>query len=376
MRNNDADGRDTSAEFADFWDHFQLLPWKWAETITSRFRYFVFSTLLAYGVFIFFTVVPAGAALPLKDYPSINVIFLGGILIGIMILAWRRKVPSIFQWLWQGERLEPRQKDLKTEYHRYLQEYQAALLSSTRPLALGILFIGGLCIFLAQVPQFLSENFALVPLLLIYLAYLIIIFWAFMACIVGWAFLITSLYIQNLPQRFAIKIQPGHPDQCGGLKPVGDFCIRSAIPLIVAGFVSGVISMSTWDNSRTPADLATVALFLLGPFAAITVFIPLWDIHNYMSQQKGIYADIFATQAMELQQTIRVHSRENGDFKTAEVARDKLELLQTLHPDKLPYPVWPFRFTDTLLAVFSPQILQTVIGFGAFVYNTFFKKEP
>ena len=93
-----------------------------------------------------------------------------------------------------------------------------------------------------------------------------------------------------------------------------------------------------------------------------------------MSQQKRIYEDTFATQEMELQQTIRIHTSETGDLKKAEVAKDKLEILQAVHPAKLSYPVWPFRFANTVLAIFSPQILQTAIGFGVFVYDTFFKK--
>ncbi len=364
-------------EFTDFWNQFRLLPWNWAEKITGRFGYFVVSILGAYAVLGFFTFFPQSGAAPLVDYPSLNLIFLGATVVGILVLSQCRSAPSIFRWLWDDQRLETKKRLNEAEFESYMRQYQKALQANTWPLVLGVSLISGVCIFLVVVgdlPQFLSENYTLGSRLLIYLAYSIGLFWAFIVCLVGWAFLVTSAYIGNLTKRFKIKIQPSHPDRCGGLKPLGDYCLRLAIPLIVAGLVCAIISVSSWDKSRAPAQMATIALFLLGPFTAITVFVPMWDIHVYMSQQKRMYQDEFATQAMELEQTIRSHSSDAGNLKDAETAKQKLEILQAIHPDRFSYPVWPFRFTNTVLAIFSPQILQTAIGFILFIYETFFKR--
>jgi hypothetical protein len=177
-----------------------------------------------------------------------------------------------------------------------------------------------------------------------------------------------------MTERFPIAIQPTHPDGCGGLKLLGDFCFNIALPIIGGCFVLGIIPILNLDRDPTINTLSILLIFMLGaPLTIFTVFSPLWGIHEKMEEQKKAYQDKYAAQIMELEQAIHANTRMKGNLSEARGAREKLEILQTLHPDKLGYPTWPFKFARTVITILSPQILQTVIGIVTMVYEAFQK---
>ena len=367
-------------EFADFWRNFQISPWKWVDELASRSRYSVSTVLVVYAVYAFMTYFPGRGnhwILLLKDYPSINIILLGFTFVFILFIRWRHQIPYLFQWLWDSERFESQGADLKREFEQYLQNYQKALLSKAKPLSISI-FLLLLFIIIglwAGIPRFLADFFTPMAAFVLYTTILLGLFWLFMIGQLSWVLYVTSSYIGKLPQNFSIKIQPSHSDKCGGLKPLGDFCFDAAIPLIGGGLIVLTIPILDWDIDQVLSLMATTTIFvLIGPLTAMTIFMPLWNVHREMTEQKRAYEDGFAVQAMTLEQTIRVHTSEKGNLKKAEIAREKLEILQSVNPEKIPYPVWPFRFTSTVLAVFSPQILQAITGIIAKAYEFFYAK--
>jgi hypothetical protein len=359
--------RSSTPEFADFWKNFRLSPWRWVDELTNRSRYLVTSVLMVYAVYAFMTFFSSrgnNRILLLKDYPSINIILIGFILVILLVIRWRHQVPSIFQWLWESKRLMVPEGDLKSEFEQYLQDYQKALLSRAGSLSISA-FLFALFIMIglwAGIPRFLVSFFSPVTGVVLYVTLLIALFWVFMMGQLSWVLYVTGRQIRKLTQRFVITVLPGHSDQCGGLKPVGDFCLAAAVPLIGAGIILSTIPILKWDIDQVLSVMASMAIFVvIAPLTIITVFAPLWNIHVEMTSQGRIYGDGFAIQAMALEQVIRTHTSEQGDLKKAEIAKEKLEILQTVNPGKISFPVWPFRFTSTVLTLFSPQIIQMLV---------------
>lgn len=367
-------------DFVEFWDNFQPLPFKWANRFINQSRYLFLKVAFVYVLLAVMTFVPnfSGPFVKvLKNYPSLNIIFLGWMAVIMLTVRWRHKIPSVFQWLWESERLGPQNDDLKKEYIRFIQEYQRTLLSPGNPLLFGLSLVILFSLMAAAIraPQYLYFLFTPAGSILIYVVLVIILFWLFLIGLAGWLLIVTSLYIGKLTQRFSIQIQPSHPDGCGGLKPLGDFCFSVTLPLIVGGLFLTIIPILRLDNMYPVFTIvSTFAIFLIvAPLTIFTIFLSLWNIHGNMAENKMMYADKIAGQIIFLEKEILFNTSEQGDLVKAKTAREKLEILQTLHPDKVSYPVWPFKVTSTALLVFSPQILQTLVAIITTIYSIFFK---
>ena len=361
-------------EFAEFWRNFCVSPWKWVDTLTGRSRYVVISMLIVYAVYAFMTYLPHNRwiaprvyhqeqILLLKDYPSIHNFLFGFILVAVLGILWRHQIPLIFQWLWESGRLGSPGKDLKREFQGYLEEYQAALLDARKPLSISIflLALAFLISIIAGIPVFLSWRFTPLAVLVLYITIFVFLFWLFIIGQFSWILYVTGRQIGKLTRRFRVDIQPGHPDRCGGLKPLGDFCFRAAIPLIGGGLLLALIPILDWDIDVVLSIMAiTIILVLIGPLTALTVLVPVWELHKIMAEEKRIYEDRHAAQMMALERIIRKHTGGKGNLKQAEIARQKYEILQTVDPMKMSYPIWPFRFTNTVLASFSPQVVVVI----------------
>jgi hypothetical protein len=83
--------------------------------------------------------------------------------------------------------------------------------------------------------------------------------------------------------------------------------------------------------------------------------------------------DEFAIRVADLEKQIRYHLDEDEGINKATIAKDKLEIAQTINPNTTGYPVWPFR-GFLLLSLFSPQILS-IAGFALSIYEVFIKPK-
>ena len=369
-------------DFAEFQDHFQPLSLKWANPFINHSRYLVGTAIFLYlllAVMTFFPSFGSDQVMVLKDYKSFHLIFLGWTAVIILTVVWRNKIPAIFQWLWESGRLGPQNAGLKNEYGQFLQDYQKELRSKKVPLTLGICLVVLILLLAiaAGMPQYVYQLFTRSANFIFLVILFAVLFWIFLMGLVSWLFITTSRYIGELTQRFSIQIQPGHPDGCGGLKPLGDFCFSAAIPLIIGGGFLAIIPILQiipnlqLDINWVVSFAAILLLFLVvTPLAVMVVFMPLWNIHNNMVEHKKAYEEKYTGQMIALEKEMLTNTSEQGDLQKAKAAREKREILQSLHPDKLPYPTWPFHFGSTVLAISSPAILQAVGGIIANVLSS------
>lgn len=385
MQRRETDQGLTENELSNFWNTFQLFPWKWVDWLfVNRVGYIILFIELAYVILGLLTYLPNPLIAPtpahtdiliLKRYPSLHILFLGIPLIALLFRRWRNEIPLALQWLWNDKRLVEPDQTTQIKFQQFLNNYQIALNSKKEPLLISSVWVILYLLLLepAEWPQFVHGNFTPAAIATLYVFTFIVAVGIFLLGLCSRSLYVTSIHIGRLNQIFQIRVQPTHPDKCGGLKPLGDLCMDATLPIITAGIMLVTVGSISLDLYPVVSNMAKVFLFIfVGPLTAVVVFVPLWGIHAKMVEQKRKYENAFADQAMDLEEIIRLESTQTGNLKKAEIAKGKLEILQVLHPEKISYPVWPFRIKSTLLALFSPQILQTVIGFVIFIYNAFF----
>ena len=167
----------------------------------------------------------ADQILPLKHYPSVHFILIGWMIVVVLMIMWRHRIPRFFQWLLESNRLEVQNGDLDEAYKKYIQDYQTSLDDKRYPLLLSV-FLSVVFVALVLwggVIEFIIIHFTPAAAFLILIAVLAGLFWIIMVGQFSWVLYVTAISIGKLTQCFNVEIQASHPDKCGGLKPLGDF---------------------------------------------------------------------------------------------------------------------------------------------------------
>ena len=86
---------------------------------------------------------------------------------------------------------------------------------------------------------------------------------------------------------------------------------------------------------------------------------PLWSIHAEMLDQKRRHQDDYSNQVIDLEQELRTYVQQEKGLERAKTAKEKIEVLQAINPQKTGFPVWPFR-ANLVISLISPQIFGVV----------------
>src|SRR5579885_2171759 len=73
----------------------------------------------------------------------------------------------------------------------------------------------------------------------IFVAVIVEAFVAFVIGTMAWRMVVVGIQVSRLGKLFGLRPQLGHPDQCGGLEPLGDLCLWNALIVSVAGLYLG-----------------------------------------------------------------------------------------------------------------------------------------
>lgn len=168
--------------------------------------------------------------------------------------------------------------------------------------------------------------------------------------LMAWRMIVIGIRVWGLPQRFDLIIQIGHPDQCGGLEPLGNLCLWNALIIATAGlFLGGWIAI----GPNTPyRNLAIFYGPIFRPLLAIPItlsfvsfFLPLWGTHLLMVAKKSE----IERQLDELTQSIYREDREllnsadRLDPTEGENRLKKLELMHQIYSRNQRIPTWPIN---------------------------------
>jgi hypothetical protein len=360
--------KDTKEQIDDVLQQFDVLP--------SGFDQFIFRYIYIYLIGLFFLgylflippILPqsqAGKFLSVYGVSALPLV----VLISMIWLfnVWRKSPPKTLRDLWEKKRIAVPDGD-GTSYLCFLKNYRDALGSPKRYFLTGFPMIafGILCIYalvqilsVAHLNMF-ATNLFIVGTLLSTLSY---VGGLYCIGIETWAMYISGRYVRKLVQEFELIIQPIHPDQCGGLKVLGNFCFGLVTPILIGSglligyifiyFISGGIK-GTGNDAFFLALYVGIPLLLLllyGIPAIIFAFIlPLRDIHTKMVSQRETDEDTYNADIEALRKEIQSLL----DAKQVEEAKAKQEeksLKETLYA---PYPTWPFSFRS--------KIFPTILG--------------
>ena len=383
---------------SDFWHSFHLFRHSTVEEFI--FRYWAFIAIAIYlftllGDVIadhyYYGVSPLDPSSQTRIDLNWIVIFwlVGVIAIVFTFNRWRKRIPATFRLLFNkasDDGISPR---FSQEYSRLLEGYQQKLLSKWRYLLIGLLLLlslGAVSLSLLN-PDIVfaifhplralkGESFftlwtwVWLPASIIFPSLLL----SYSAGAGAWAMVVTALSLKQLTSKFDIAIQTDHPDNCGGLRPLGNFCFAMAVPILLAALVLGVYDVGIFFNlgyyfqESVLTVAANVVLVLVDlPLAIIAFFVPLWSIHRKMVARREEEENDFADKISHLEGKLR-SSLDKGALKDATAAKEEMELVRVLNPDKKSYPTWPFNIR--ILVPFWTAVIVPFLGFvGVIVSN-------
>ena len=257
---------------------------------------------------------------------------------------------------------------LTEEYLNFLTLYQAGLRSKKRFILIGIILsISVGLIWIAIVPS-ISGQFATCDsfynsiLFIRWPIFLIIgssLFLGYCIAVGIWIAAVTGNHLRKLTQEFDLVIQPNHPDKCGGLKFLGNFCLSTALPVLIAMVFLGVYGIGLVLSSKHFGPFALASnffLFLVAvPLSIITFLRPLWEIHVEMLEIREKNADEFAKHISSLAKNLQ-SDIEREDWSEAKTLKEAMDLMERLLTDNFGYLTWPFNFR-ILLTFLTPQLV-------------------
>jgi hypothetical protein len=282
--------------------------------------------------------------------------------------VWRLRTAKTLRDLLEQKHIYLPDGDANTSYLRFLKHYREALASPKRYFLSGLpMIVLGILIALGLVQILSVEHPNLLLTLLVVVAYLLAAFLylggLYCIGIVTWAVYISGCYVRKLVRAFELSIQPFHPDQCGGLKLLGNFCFGLVSPpLIGSGLLIGYILFALLEYAPSSENSATVYLapnvgfpLLLLLLYALPVIIlafvlPLRDIHTKMVSEGETNENSYVARIQALREEIQ-SLLESNQVQEAKAVQEKKALVETLYT---PYPTWPFRFRS--------KIFSTVLG--------------
>lgn len=158
-------------------------------------------------------------------------------------------------------------------------------------------------------------------------------------------------FFRKLPENFNLQVKPLHPDNCGGLKPIGNFCIGIDYMLLIFGVA--VVSQSIFSYSEATDVFIAFALSAYTVSAIFLFFYPLWPIHNSMKSQKN---DLLYKLNKELDPIYQeVYEKITRISKINTKKLQKVEKLDKIYERTSRMPTWPsdiggfIKFLTTIL---------------------------
>ena len=303
---------------ASFWHKFRLFPSPFDES-GFKYWYIYIYGLLALALipllaYYFHIVVPPHEYQFYTD--NALLIILLPITLSLVVLSynhWRKGVRGVFEAIdssASGRHLSSRRgaSHFGEEYRSFLNEYQNKLLSSQRYIIIGIAVIASGGILSLLLRTYFASPYSL--LLFCILPGGVIL--GYFLGVSSWTMLVTGYYLRAVTSRFDLQIEPGHPDNCGGLRPLGRFCFSMALPILVGvvffaiygigGTLYPALLPGISDTTRLGAGVGLLVFDI--PLAALAFFFPLWGIHREMIRQKELYEERFAACQAKMRQQL------------------------------------------------------------------------
>src|SRR5437773_8124361 len=168
--------------------------------------------------------------------------------------VWRLRTPKTLRDLMENKRIAVPDGDAGTSYLRFIAHYRDALASPKRYFLSGFLMIVFGILYAFDIVRILSSERLNILVTILVVGSLLALF-SYLGgfyCVgtLTWAMYISGGYVRKLVRAFQLSIQPFHPDQCGGLKLLGNFCFGLVSPILIpSGLLIGYSMFIFWAYS-------------------------------------------------------------------------------------------------------------------------------
>jgi hypothetical protein len=188
---------------------------------------------------------------------------------------------------------------------------------------------------------------------------------------VVWRMVFISWQVWHLPEKYELEIQVVHPDQCGGLEPLGNLCLWNALILAVAGiFLGGWISIgpNTPYSEYAEAYSQIFRVLLIVPIllSFASFLLPLWTTHRVMVEKKAeiqIRLDELA-KFIYAESTILLNKTGDMDFENGDERNKRLNLMRSVYSQHQQIPTWPINMN--IIYKFAAAQAMPVLSFIGF----------
>jgi hypothetical protein len=203
----------------------------------------------------------------------------------------------------------------------------------------------------------------------------------FVGGIIAWRILVIADFVSKLGKYFDFDLQINHPDGCGGLRPIGDLCLKLAYVISPLPILLGLwlVFLSFLDlrflrmASGSIEPLVSTIIFLIIPVAILCVFsffFPLGSIHTCMLKARArfqIELDEISQEIHQLSSRLLVGANGLAPQEGTSI-EEKIEFLKRVYARHSQIPTWPYRSTH-IWGLISTQIvpslgvISSIIGF-------------
>jgi hypothetical protein len=196
----------------------------------------------------------------------------------------------------------------------------------------------------------------------------------FILGLMAWRMIVTARKVDELDDRFDLKLQLDHPDGAGGLAPLGTLCLWNALIITIPGiFLGGWILLMPSFKFNCPYPTAPIAacdnylaylplyyFLLLVPvtFAPLTFLAPLWSVHELMIAKSAAPQRELAKLAERIDTLARdlLDRADKLDPAEGEKMVKNLEFMRQTYVSNQNIPTWPFN-TQTALRFVTSQAI-------------------
>ncbi len=304
----------------------------------------------------------------------------------ILLLIWRRKILCVKQEkaMLSLTKLSPRATEkVFLELIKTAQEGMNNILGMVGGV-IGTIVVGWMIWLLDQgmlqdTYLHLRNPFSIYgTILLMRLAFLVA---GFVGGAIGWRIIVIADTISRLGRTFDFDLQINHPDECGGLRPIGDLCLKlayviSPLPLLLG---SWLVFINFFDirflhmATENIEPLSSTIVFLTIPVAALCLFsffVPLGSIHTAMLRAQSrlqVELDSISQEIHQLSTSLLTEANSLVPQRGTSL-EEKIEFLKRVYARNSQIPTWPYKNAH-LWGLLSTQVvpslgvISSVIGF-------------
>ena len=293
--------------------------------------------------------------------------YLAVLLAFLLFVRLYDQLPATLRALWDRGCLKSKTNEglRESEYTAFLEQFDKRL-NSVWSWVLGIAFV-----LLANVIPFDNVTIQGADWMVLGLA----AFSYFLNGVGLWKLVIVAYTTLRLPVQFRIRVQPAHPDESGGLGPIGDLCFTNALillgpalyfvawvayassPEIFSGISEINQQMAPYSNALHQGAFHIILLAILA--CELLVFLlPLYQIHREMVRQaaahhQGLDALAQRMAALNLRLMANIETLDPAEVRKS---MEEMKSLRDMYEHNAQVPTWPFK-RSVVLKFLSSQIV-------------------